>query len=77
MAANALIRRNNFNRLYPRSRYGPTELVKVFGRSPSFWSDFQAGRKSFGEKLARELEDAAGLAPGSRDAPTTDSAMRS
>lgn len=67
MADNALIRRHNLKRLFPEDKYGPAELVAKFGRTPSFWSDLRAGRKSFGEKLARSLEEAGGLAPGSLD----------
>lgn len=40
---------------------GPSALVRELGRSVSFWSDLWAGRKSFGEKLARTLEDQMGL----------------
>lgn len=68
MADNALIRRANFNRLYPDDKFGPADLIQRFGRTSSFWSDLRAGRKSFGEKLARSLEDAGQLAPGSLDA---------
>ena len=40
---------------------GPVELSAKFGRAPSFWSDLFHGRKSFGEKLARSLEEQMGL----------------
>ena len=67
MADNALIRRQNFKRLFPEDKFGPADLVQKFGRSPSFWTDLRAGRKSFGEKLARSLEEVGKLAPGSLD----------
>lgn len=35
----------------------PSSLVSRLWRSPSFWSDLLAGRKSFGEKLARAIEE--------------------
>jgi len=40
---------------------GPVELKARFGRRASFWSDLFHGRKSFGEKLARSLEEQMGL----------------
>lgn len=40
---------------------GPTELKKKFGRSVSYWSDMLRGQKSFGEDLARAIEESAGL----------------
>ena len=40
---------------------GPVELQAKFGRRASFWSDLFHGRKSFGEKLARSLEEQMGL----------------
>lgn len=69
MAENAIIRMDNFNRLFPESRFGPADLSRKFGRRTSFWTDLRAGRKSFGEKLARSIEQTAELAPGSLDEP--------
>lgn len=40
---------------------GPTDLKARLGRSASFWSDLLHGRKSFGEKLARDIEQKMGL----------------
>ena len=45
----------------------PSALHAAFGRRPSFWSDLLAGRKSFGEKLARALETQMNLPRGYLD----------
>lgn len=39
----------------------PSELVRVLGRSSSFWSDRLAGRKPISTDLAYEIEDKLGL----------------
>jgi hypothetical protein len=69
MADEAPIRLENFKRLYPADSWSGADLCQKFGRTPSFWSDLRAGRKSFGEKLARSLEDADELVAGSLDVP--------
>lgn len=67
MADDALIRRQNLEKLFPRKTWGPKAMSAKFGNSRSFWSDLRLGRKSFGEKLARDIEDQAGLPRGSLD----------
>lgn len=69
MADDAAIRMTNFNRMWPADRFGPADLSRMLGNRPSFWSDLRAGRKSFGEKLARQIEDAGELVRGSLDDP--------
>lgn len=39
----------------------PSELVRVLGRSSSFWSDRLSGRKPISTDLAYEIEDKLGL----------------
>ena len=65
----SLLRLSNFNKRFRADEYGPVQLAKRFGRSASFWSDLRAGRKSFGEKLARSIEELGQLVPGSLDDP--------
>lgn len=65
----AALRRENFGRLFPPAKFSLSDLVQAFGRTPAFWSDLRHKRKSFGEKLARSLEETAGLAPGELDRP--------
>lgn len=52
-----------------RLKLTPTDLVQRVGSRSSFWSDLLAGRKSFGEKLARKIEDKLELPPGWLDEP--------
>jgi hypothetical protein len=61
MADDAEIRRQNLRRLYPGDPFPATRAARELGRTPSFWSDLANGRKSFGEKLARSIEEAAGM----------------
>ena len=52
MADDALIRRENFNRLFPVEKFQGADLVRLLGKSPSYWSELRSGKKSFGEKVA-------------------------
>jgi hypothetical protein len=47
-----------------------SELARLTRRVPSFFNDLFAGRKSFGEKLARKLEKQLGLPHMSLDEPS-------
>jgi phage repressor protein C with HTH and peptisase S24 domain len=47
-----------------RGAAGPAELGKIIGRQGNQTSDLLHGRKSFGEKVARSIEEFAGLPPG-------------
>lgn len=64
----AQIRRANL-RKYVHSHFGGNKSAfsRKLNRVPSFFNDLFAGRKSFGEKLARDLESSIGLAPGALD----------
>lgn len=53
MSADAGIRLERLRSLFSR----PIEMREKTGRSASFCSDLLNGRKSFGEKLARDLEE--------------------
>src|SRR5690349_8373486 len=56
MAEDSEIRRTNFRKLWAEP-FSPSEAAaKLWGRS-SLWSDLHHGRKSFGEKIARKIED--------------------
>lgn len=60
-----LIRISNLQRLQKmRNAAGPAELGTVIGRKTNQTSDLLLGRASFGEKLARSIEKAAGLEDG-------------
>lgn len=61
MADDAEIRRQNLRRLFPGDPFPSTRAARELGRTPAFWSDLARGRKSFGEKLARSIEEHAGL----------------
>lgn len=47
-----------------RGIIGPVQIAKALGKSASFWSDLLRGAKSFGEKLAREIEEKMSLPRG-------------
>jgi len=58
MADDALIRKKNLIRLGKNSR----ELVTILGRTYSYWQGLMHDpKKSFGEKIAREIEGRWGL----------------
>jgi hypothetical protein len=61
MAEDAGIRLANFQSLWKRYGWTPSKLVAGCGNTPSYWSDLYHGRKSFGEKTARRIEDGMGL----------------
>lgn len=70
MADEAVIRKRNLAR-YCREHKPPlaaTDLAELLGSRVSLWSDLLAGRKpSFGEKLARRIEEGLGLPRGYLD----------
>ncbi len=55
-----------------RKVQGPVELGKLIRREANQVSDLLAGRASFGEKIARSIEEAADLPPGWLDQPAED-----
>lgn len=61
MAEDSKVRLENFRTEWKARELTPVEAKRLYGRSVSFWSDLLHGRKSFGEKLARSLEDQLGL----------------
>lgn len=73
VADDSEIRRENFRRwchsLAPDGIFSPTLVAQRLGKTPSQWSDLYHARKSFGEKLARSIEEAAGLTRMSLDEP--------
>jgi len=60
MSDDATIRLTNLTRL----RLTAAQLKERLGRSSSFWSDLIRGQKSFGEKLARAIEEGLQLPRG-------------
>ena len=68
MAEDAGLRLENFKR-YWGDHWSPSAASLRLGKSQSFWSDLWRGHKSFGEKLAREIEDKLGLMRMSLDDP--------
>lgn len=63
MAVDAEIRRENFRTICRARGLTPSLAAERYGRRVSFWSDLLNGRKAFGEKLARAIEEQMGLAP--------------
>ena len=62
------IRRANLRAYMERECGGsPTELAVRTGKKVNQIQDMLAGRKSFGEKVAREIEDALGMDPKALD----------
>lgn len=57
MSDDRLIRLQNLKAM----NLGPTELKRRFGRSVSYWSDMLNNRKSFGEDVARDIEERANM----------------
>ena len=69
MADDAMIRRENLRRLGKT----PRELESLLGRRYSYWRDLlQDPKKSFGEKVARDIENAYPLPRGWLDIPHDD-----
>lgn len=60
------IRRANLNRLLKARKLGPTALSRAYKGAPTppYWSDLRRGRKDFGEKAARDIEEGLGLPRG-------------
>lgn len=55
-------RRTNFQRIVESRKLGPAELARDLGKRSSYWSDLlRDENKSFGEKIAREIEEKLGL----------------
>lgn len=73
MADDAAIRLANF-RAYFGDDFSPTTCAKLLWGTPSLWSNLYHGRKSFGEKIARRIEERLGLARMSLDDPDGPSA---
>lgn len=77
VAVDSEIRRENFKRwchsLTPDGLFSPTAVAQRLGKTASQWSDLYYGRKSFGEKIARNIEEAAGLPRLSLDEPDGES----
>jgi hypothetical protein len=74
MSEDRLIRAENLRR-YLRSRdWKVADLMREIGDSPrdTYWHDVLAGRKSFGEKAVRHLEEALRLPRGTFDIPPTE-----
>jgi hypothetical protein len=60
MSDDASIRLENLKRL----RLSSSQLRNTLGRGQSFWSDLLGGKKSFGEKLARSIEEGLSIPRG-------------
>lgn len=65
MADDALIRLENLRATNLTAR----ELSTRVGGRVTYWHDMLAGNKSFGEKIARKIEEALGMARGDLDKP--------
>ena len=63
MSEDALIRLKNLKSL----RLSPAALSAKVGGRNSYWNDMLSGKKSFGEKAARKIEEKLGLPRGSLD----------
>jgi len=57
MSDDALIRLARLKKL----GYSPAELALELGTTAQYWRDLLAGKKSFGEKIARRVEEKLGL----------------
>lgn len=68
MSEDALVRLENLKRL----KHDAAFLSKNVGGRVSYWHDLLAGNKSFGEKAARKIEAALGLARCQLDTPASD-----
>lgn len=65
MSEDALIRLANLRAL----DRAPADLAREVGNSYQYWRDLLAGKKSFGEKAARNIEEKLGLTRGALDVP--------
>lgn len=68
VADDAEIRRANFRKLWGES-FSPSEAALRLWGTAAQWSDLYHGRKSFGEKLARKIEERLDLPRLSLDDP--------
>ena len=68
MADDAAIRLANF-KAYWGDSWSPSAAARLLWGTPSLWSDLYNGRKSFGEKIARQIEEKLGLTRLSLDDP--------
>ncbi len=70
MSEDAFIRRGNLRRLCVSRNWGPKDLTLAAGRRYSFWFDLlNDSKKSFGEKVARDIEQQLNLPRGWLDEP--------
>ena len=69
MADDSGIRLKNFKRLWDAHGWSPALLRQKCRNRTSYWSDLRAGKKSFGETIARKIEDGMGLIRLSLDDP--------
>ena len=66
------VRRANLRRILEGRQLGPKDLVQTLGKTYPYWRDLlRDDFKSFGEKIARELEEGLGLPSGVLDEPPT------
>ena len=70
-----LIRLENLQRLTAVRSLGPHELKEKLGSTVVFWRDLLKGDKSFGEKLARRIEEGLELPRGWLDLPQDPKAL--
>lgn len=68
MSDEAMIRRENLRRLGLR----PHQLRDKLGSSLAYWRDLMETDKSFGERIARRIEEGLGLTRFSLDSPSDD-----
>jgi hypothetical protein len=62
------LRRANFNRILKSKGLGVKDLPALLGRTYSYWRDLaETDTKSFGEKIARHIEDVMNLPSGVLD----------
>lgn len=69
MSEDSLIRFDNLNAYCKARKWGPTDLASATGRGVNQCSDMLRRRKSFGEKIARDMEHKLGLPRGWLDEP--------
>lgn len=65
-----LIRLDNFKRVVEQKSLTPRDLATQMGSTYQYWYDLLAGKKSFGEKVARRIEENFGLQRYSLDDAT-------
>lgn len=72
MSDERLIRLENLRDLKQQKGWGPVDFAREFGRRVSYWSDVlraDTSNKSFGEKVARSVEEKLGLPRHALDNP--------